>query len=328
MTDGVLLKEVQTDFLLTKYSAIIIDEAHERSVYTDILIGLLSRIVPLRKKRNNPLKLIIMSATLRVEDFTENRRLFKQIPPVIKVDARQFPVSIHFNKHTVEDYLAEAYKKICRIHERLPEGGILVFVTGQQEVNVLCNKLRKAYPSNARNGGEKLEGEEDEEETKRKKRVKVKEVKEVSIKDAPKVSLDKYSTMPLDEELEKLDEDSDEDLDMAFDLNGDSDDDEEFSDELKVPKVQGDKAMHVLPLYSLMSSDKQQKVFDKVPEGCRLVVVATNVAETSLTIPNVKYVVDTGKIKMKFYDKVTGEAFEIKKISVGQRYQNFEAKNI
>ena len=63
-----------------------------------------------------------MSATLRVEDFTENRRLFKQIPPALKVDARQFNVSIHFNKHTYEDYLAEAYKKICQIHERLPEG--------------------------------------------------------------------------------------------------------------------------------------------------------------------------------------------------------------
>ena len=146
MTDGVLLKEVQMDFLLTKYSAIIIDEAHERSVYTDILIGLLSRIVPLRAKKGSPLKLIIMSATLRVEDFTENKRLFKQLPPVIKVDSRQFNVSVHFNKHTYDDYLAEAYRKTCKIHNRLPEGGILIFVTGQQEVNVLCNKLRKTFP--------------------------------------------------------------------------------------------------------------------------------------------------------------------------------------
>lgn len=82
---GVLLKEIQTDFLLSKYSVVIIDEAHERSVYTDILLGLLSRIVPLRRKRGNPLRLIIMSATLRVEDFTENVRLFKEPPPLIKV---------------------------------------------------------------------------------------------------------------------------------------------------------------------------------------------------------------------------------------------------
>lgn len=204
MTDGVLLKEVQTDFMLNKYSAIIIDEAHERSVYTDILIGLLSRIVPLRKKRGNPLKLIIMSATLRVEDFTENRRLFKEKPPPIKVDARQFQVSVHFNKHTLDDYLAEAFRKVCKIHERLPEGGILVFVTGQQEVNVLCSKLRKMYPNNNLNGEEiKENGEEkasDEEEElkitgrkkKRAKKVSDKpEIKDIKIKDAPKVNLDR-----------------------------------------------------------------------------------------------------------------------------------------
>lgn len=53
-----------------------------------------------------------MSATLRVQDFTENTRLFKQIPPVVNVDSRQFPVTIHFNKHTYDDYLAEAYRKV------------------------------------------------------------------------------------------------------------------------------------------------------------------------------------------------------------------------
>ena len=134
MTDGVLLREVEKDFLLSKYSVIIIDEAHERSVFTDILIGLLSRIVPLRHKKGNPLKLVIMSATLRVGDFTENRRLFKAPPPVISVESRQFPVTVHFNKHTREDYMEEALRKVCKIHRELPEGGILVFLTGQQEV--------------------------------------------------------------------------------------------------------------------------------------------------------------------------------------------------
>jgi ATP-dependent RNA helicase DHX37/DHR1 len=73
MTDGVLLRELQHDVMLSRYSAIIIDEAHERSMYSDVLIGLLSRIAPMRAKKNDPLKLIIMSATLRLSDFTQSR---------------------------------------------------------------------------------------------------------------------------------------------------------------------------------------------------------------------------------------------------------------
>ncbi|GLG95573.1 Probable ATP-dependent RNA helicase kurz, partial [Gryllus bimaculatus] len=130
MTDGVLLKEIQSDFILSRYAVIILDEAHERSVYTDILLGLLSRIVPLRRRRGNRLKLIVMSATLRLEDFVQNEKLFRIPPPVINVESRQFPVTVHFNKYTREDYLKEAYLKACKIHTRLPPGGILIFVTG------------------------------------------------------------------------------------------------------------------------------------------------------------------------------------------------------
>uniref|UniRef100_A0A182SKM9 RNA helicase n=1 Tax=Anopheles maculatus TaxID=74869 RepID=A0A182SKM9_9DIPT len=169
MTDGVLLKEIEVDFLLNKYSCIILDEAHERSVYTDILMGLLSRIVRLREKRgNNPLRVIIMSATLRVQDFTENKKLFLDTPPVISIDSRQFPVTVHFNKTTPEDYLREAFLKTVKIHTKLPDGGILVFLTGQKEVNTMVRKLRKMFPCH---GGKEAitekkesEGKEDDEE--------------------------------------------------------------------------------------------------------------------------------------------------------------------
>lgn len=71
-----------------------------------------------------PMKLLIMSATLRVEDFTDNQKLFRTPPPVVKVEARQFPVSIHFNKRTpLDDYTGEAFHKTCKIHRMLPPGG-------------------------------------------------------------------------------------------------------------------------------------------------------------------------------------------------------------
>lgn len=90
------------------------------------------------------MKLIVMSATLRVEDFTENRKLFPTPPPVIKVEARQFPVSVHFNKRTpLEDYTGEVFHKTCKIRHLLPPGGIL---TGQAEVHSVCRRLRRAFP--------------------------------------------------------------------------------------------------------------------------------------------------------------------------------------
>ncbi|XP_014248121.1 probable ATP-dependent RNA helicase kurz [Cimex lectularius] len=296
MTDGVLLKEIQSDFLLNKYSVIILDEAHERSVYTDILMGLLSRIVPLRHKRNQPLKLIIMSATLRVEDFTKNYHLFKTPPPVIKVESRQFPVSIHFNKRTNPDYLKEAFRKTCRIHTQLPDGGILVFLTGQQEVNGLVSKLRKAFPLKNKallvedKSTEKEDNEDDDDLDMEKVLQKVKKKRNMIIK-LPEINLDNYDVAPNDDtELDMLDESDNEQDDWGED---------DFIHKNAQP-------MWVLPLYSILPTHKQAKVFQPPPEGYRLCVVATNVAETSLTIPGIKYIVDTGKVKTKLYDKATG----------------------
>lgn len=300
MTDGVLLKEIQKDFLLQRYSAIIIDEAHERSVYTDILIGILSRIAPLRNKRKMPLKLIIMSATLRVEDFTDNRKLFKTPPPVIKVDARQFPVTIHFNKRTpLEDYTGEAFHKTCKIHRMLPPGGILVFLTGQAEVHSLCRRLRNAFPF--RKSSTITEEEVDTPEAMRKFK-KAKRKKAVSL---PRIDLDNYSALPMDEGDEDREAGMGED-DGGSDIDiGDDPTDGEIKADPSIP-------LYVLPLYSLLAPEQQAKVFRPPPAGTRLCVIATNVAETSLTIPGIKYVIDCGRVKKRFYDRVTGvSAFKV-----------------
>lgn len=327
MTDGVLLKEVECDFLLRKYSVIILDEAHERSAYTDILIGLLSRIILLRHKKNNPLKLIIMSATLRVEDFTKNTRLFKEPPPVIKVDARQFPVTIHFNKVTSDDYIRESLLKTIKIHTKLPDGGILVFVTGQMEVKQLVKKLRNLFPYTERNKrthviAKDTKDEEDQDEVldyssdeafdrifdvrKAIKHQAKNKKKFVSQMNLPKINLDDFQMPGDDTEADFIDEDLSDD------------DDEEVKDEvdekLNEMMVSGGSSqpLWVLPLYSLLPSHKQARVFEPPPEGTRLCVIATNVAETSLTIPGIKYVVDSGRQKSKFYDKVTGvNAFNV-----------------
>ncbi|ERE76014.1 putative ATP-dependent RNA helicase DHX37-like protein [Cricetulus griseus] len=303
MTDGVLLKEIQKDFLLLKYKVVIIDEAHERSVYTDILLGLLSRIVALRTKRHLPLKLLIMSATLRVEDFTQNKRLFTTPPPVIKVESRQFPVTVHFNKRTpLDDYSGECFRKICKIHRMLPAGGILVFLTGQAEVHALCRRLRKAFPTRCSQPQEKEEEKDSAEGMRRfkKSRTRAKKAQAMAL---PQINLDSYSVLPAgegDEDREAEMDDEEEALGSDLDLDlGDSETNEGEQPDASLP-------LYVLPLYSLLAPEKQAQVFRPPPEGTRLCVVATNVAETSLTIPGIKYVVDCGKVKKRYYDRVTG----------------------
>ncbi|KYQ89362.1 DEAD/DEAH box helicase [Tieghemostelium lacteum] len=338
MTDGILMREVQTDFILSQYSCIIIDEAHERNLNTDILIGLLSRIVPQRKKlflqdpiQYKPLKLIIMSATLRVEDFTNNSNLFSIPPPVINIPTRQFPVTIHFNKKTeLVSYIDEAYKKVVKIHKRLPEGGILVFVTGKQEIEQLCSKLRRSYPLKNINKSFKEELEvlnsqfkdEDAEDDKmdtsddqekpesNNKNTVYGNSDDNEIDDQDDIDNQEFDIID-DDEIEILEDTDKIYKDLVTPLqpveNSDQSEKNPEDEDKEGEKAKEEKKplgpLYILPLYSTLPTSKQMRVFQKPPLGSRLVVVATNLAETSLTIPNISYVVDTGRVKSRQYNK-------------------------
>lgn len=303
MTDGVLLREVAQDIALKKYSSIIVDEAHERSVNTDILVGMLSRVVKLRAELSQedpsikPLKLVIMSATLRIEDMTQNPTLFKTPPPVLEVEGRQYPVTVHFSRRTQHDYVEEAFKKISRGHRKLPPGGILVFMTGQNEITELGKKLKKAFT-----GMDSATG--------------------------PKVRLPANVASIEAEDIDfGVEDDRDvHDYDDGLVSGDESEEDDEA--EFEIPEEEGEtgtgpKRMHVLPLYSLLPTKEQMLVFEPPPDGSRLVILATNVAETSLTIPGIRYVFDCGRSKERKYDHLTGvQSFEvgwISKASASQR---------
>ena len=302
MTDGILIREIANDFALLKYSVIIIDEAHERSTNTDILIGMVSRIVDLRATMSReaetikPLKLVIMSATLRITDFLENPNLFRNsTPPLIQAEGRQYPVTIHFTRRTQRDYLDEAFEKVRKGHRKLPPGGILVFLTGQNEITALAKRLNEAL---ANSKGDQSNGH------------KVR----ISASEGPLESedLELGNNAAGRDDLEG-DEESDGD---SFD----GEDDQDFEVDDSTP---ASSKVHILPLYSQLQTKDQLRVFEPPPENSRMIVLATNVAETSLTIPGIRYVFDCGRAKEKKYDRLTGvQSFDvgwISKASASQR---------
>jgi len=322
MTDGLLLQEIQSDLLLRKYSVIVLDEAHERNLNTDVLIGLLSAAIPLRKQAASepdsdivPLKLVIMSATLRVQDFTtrntedegterssstdDKKRLFAscQTPTILTIPGRAFPVTIHHSKVTeMENYEDVAYRKICKIHRQLPQGGILVFLTGKQEILRMVHRLRRALMSPSSDTCAS---------------------KRSSPMDVTEQGSDQMETALRDLDDEELDGDLFQDDGEALD-NVDEDVD---TGVVRVPGESGPEKTRILPLYSLLSSEDQAKVFDPVPPGHRLIVVATNVAETSITIPGISYVVDCGRQKCRNYASgvISYDVMWISKAAADQR---------
>uniref|UniRef100_A0A7M5UD86 RNA helicase n=2 Tax=Clytia hemisphaerica TaxID=252671 RepID=A0A7M5UD86_9CNID len=210
MTDGMLLREFLGEPDLESYSVMIIDEAHERTLHTDILFGLIKDIARFR----SDIKLLISSATLDAEKFSS----FFDDAPIFRIPGRRFPVDIFYTKAPEADYLDACVVTVLQIHLTQPLGDVLVFLSGQEEIET-CNEL-------------------------------------------------------LQERVRKLG-----------------------------TKI---KELLILPIYANLPSDMQAKIFEPTPPGARKVVIATNIAETSLTIDGIVYVIDPGFCKQKSYNPRTG----------------------
>ncbi len=206
MTDGILLAETQSDPLLAAYDTIIIDEAHERSLNIDFLLGYLKQLLP----RRPDLKVVITSATIDAERFAAHFGSDGRPAPVINVSGRLYPVEIRWrpvrdeddaDDRTLMDAIVDAVGE-CAL---AGPGDVLVFLPGEREIREAAEALRKHHPPGT----------------------------------------------------------------------------------------------EILPLYARLSVEEQERVFK--PGGSRRIVLATNVAETSLTVPGIRYVVDTGLARVKRY---------------------------
>ncbi len=213
MTDGMLLREAMSDPFLERMSVIVLDEAHERTLSTDVLMGLLKELLQQRKD----LKCVVMSATLDAEKF----QTYFEGAPLLRVPGRTFPVEIFYTPEPERDYVEAAVRTAAQIHACESAGDILVFLTGEIEIEDVCQRLRNEAQKCGPERGELV----------------------------------------------------------------------------------------VYPLYSSLPPRQQKRIFDKAP-GPRVaggmpgrkVVVSTNIAETSLTIDGIVYVVDPGFSKQKVYN--------------------------